>query len=193
MAWHNKFPLSLTAVTLAATTLVAGCNVGKTDTVTAAGTTTSTSGTTTSTAGGKGCTGSFIGNIEPPSHEVRIENRNRQLIESGVGITGNDAIDNVATTGGGVDGGIYLEGAFRFQTDANCNVINSEGSQIFGIPITIEGKVNADRTFNMFSPQAGPFVGSVDANNHVTGQQQEGGKEWVHGVLNGTFVANGKI
>lgn len=191
MAWHNTFPLSLTAVTLAAATLVAGCNVGKTDTVAAAGTT-ATGGTTT-TGTGKGCTGSYIGNIEPPSHEVRIANRNRQLGDVGYVLTGNDAIDNPATGGGGVDGGIYLEGAFRFQTDANCNVISSEGSQIFGIPITIEGKVNADRTFNMFSPQAGPFVGSVDGNNHVTGQQQEGGKEWVHGVLNGTFVANGKI
>jgi hypothetical protein len=187
MAWLNKFPLALTAV--AAATLMAGCNVGKTDTVAA----TTGGTTTTSTGSGKGCTGSYIGNIEPPDHETRIANRNRQLIESGVGITGNDAIDNVATTGGGVDGGIYLEGAFRFETDAGCNVINSAGSQIFGIPIDIVGKVNADRTFNMFSPQAGPFVGSVDGNNHVTGQQQEGGKEWVHGVLNGTFVANGKI
>jgi hypothetical protein len=191
MAWHNTFPLSLTAVTLAAATLVAGCNVGKTDTVAAAGTT-ATGGTTT-TGTGKGCTGSYIGNIEPPSHEVRIANRNRQLADVGYVLTGNDAIDNPATGGGGVDGGIYLEGAFRFETDANCNVINSAGSQIFGIPIDIVGKVNADRTFNMFSPQAGPFVGSVDGNNHVTGQQQEGGKEWVHGVLNGTFVANGKI
>ena len=190
MAWLNKFPLALTAI--ATTALLAGCNVGKTDTVTT--TTTGTTTTTTTVSGSsKGCTGSYIGNIEPPSHEVRIENRNRELMNNGAGVTGNDAIDNVATTGGGVDGGIYLEGAFRFETDANCNVINSAGSQIFGIPIDIVGTVNADRTFNMFSPQAGPFVGSVDANNHITGQQQEGGKEWVHGVLNGTFVANGKI
>ena len=189
MAWHNKFPIALTAVATAA--LLAGCNVGKTDTVT----TTTTGGATTATtsSSGKGCTGSYIGNIEPPSHEVRIANRNRQLADVGYQLTGNDAVDNPATGGGGVDGGIYLEGAFRFETDAGCNVINSAGSQIFGIPIDIVGKVNADRTFNMFSPQAGPFVGSVDANNHVTGQQQEGGKEWVHGVLNGTFVANGKI
>lgn len=191
MAWHNKFPLSLKAVTLAAATLVVGCNVGKTDTVAANGTT-STGGTTT-TGIGKGCTGSYIGNIEPPTHEVRIENRNRELANNGIALTGDDAIDNPKTTGGGVDGGMYLVGSFRFETDANCNVTNSAGSEIFGIPITIEGKVNADRTFNMFSPQAGPFVGSVDANNHVTGQQQEGGKEWVHGVLNGTFVENGKI
>lgn len=187
MAWLKKFPLALTAIATA--TLLTGCNVGKTDTVatTATGTTATTAGT------GKGCTGSYIGSIEPPSHEVRIENRNRELANNGIALTGNDAIDNPKTTGGGVDGGIYLEGAFRFETDANCNVINSAGSQIFGIPIDIVGTVNADRTFNMFSPQAGPFVGSVDANNHITGQQQEGGKEWVHGVLNGTFVANGKI
>jgi hypothetical protein len=185
MAWHNSFPLSLTAVTLATAALVAGCNVGKTDTVTTTG------GGTTPT--GKGCTGSYIGNIEPPTHEVRIANRNRQLTETGFAITGDDAVDNRNTGGGGVDGGIYLEGAFRFETDANCTVIKSDGSNVFGFPITITGKVNADRTFNMHTPEAGPFIGSVDANNHITGQQQEGGKEWVHGVLNGTFVANGKI
>lgn len=188
MAWHNKFPLALTAVATAA--LLAGCNVGKTDTVTA---TTTGGTTTTTTASGKGCTGSYIGNIEPPSHEVRIANRNRQLTETGFAITGNDAVDNVNTTGGGVDGGIYLEGAFRFETDASCTVIKSDGSNVFGFTITVTGKVNADRTFNMYTPEAGPFIGSVDANNHVTGQQQEGGKEWVHGVLNGTFTPNGKI
>ncbi|MEY4911018.1 MAG: hypothetical protein RL761_681, partial [Pseudomonadota bacterium] len=52
MAWHNTFPLGLTAVTLAAATLVAGCNVGKTDTVTAL------TGGTTTTSTARTCMGS---------------------------------------------------------------------------------------------------------------------------------------
>ena len=150
-------------------------------------------GTTPPTSSGSGtCEGSYAGSIDPPSREVRIANRNRQLIESGVGVTGNDAVDNAATGGGGEDGGIYLFGAFAFQTDANCNVVKSSGN-IFGVPTTASGKVNADKSFNLTAPEAGPLVGRVDANNHITGEQQEFGKEWVHGVLNGTFVPKGKI
>lgn len=193
MAWHKlnsgeapKFPLALAAIVMAVAAL-SGCNVGKTDTV--AGTTT----TTTTSNGARTCTGSYIGSIDPPSHEVRIANRNRQLTETGFPITGNDAVDNANTTGGGVDGGIYLTGGFAFETDVNCNVIKNNGSNVFGIPITITGTVNKDLTFNMYDPEAGPFVGSVDANNVITGQQQEGGKEWVHGVLNGKFTPNGKV
>lgn len=188
MAWLNtlneglfdKLPL---AVTVATAALVSGCNVGKSDTV----------ATTTTSSGTRTCTGAYTGSIDPPSHEVRIANRNRQLTETGFAITGNDAVDNANTTGGGVDGGIYLTGGFSFETDTGCNVIKNNGSNVFGIPITVTGKVNADLTFNMRTPEAGPFIGSVDGNNVITGQQQEGGKEWVHGVLNGKFTPNGKI
>jgi hypothetical protein len=149
-------------------------------------------GTTTTTTGKGTCEGSYSGSIDPPSHEVRIANRNRQLADIGYTLTGNDAVDNAATGGGGEDGGIYLFGGFAFQTDANCVVVKSSGN-IFGVPTTATGKVNADKSFNLSAPEAGPLVGTVDANNHITGQQQEFGKEWVHGVLNGTFVSKGKI
>lgn len=150
-------------------------------------------GTTTTTTSGSGtCQGSYVGSIDPPPHDVRIANRNRQLASIGYVLTGNDAIDNAATGGGGDDGGIYLTGGFAFETDAGCNVIKSNGN-IFGIPTTIDGKVNADKTFNMFMSNTGPTVGSVDANNHITGEQQEAGKEWVHGDLNGTFTPGGHI
>ena len=193
MAWHKRnngeattVPLTLAAVVMAVAAL-SGCNVGKTDTV--AGTTT----TTTTTNGARTCMGSYSGSIVPPSHEVRIANRNRQLASVGYQLTGNDAIDNPATGGGGVDGGIYLEGGFNFETDVNCNVIKNNGSNVFGIPITITGTVNKDLTFNLYDPEAGPFIGAVDTNNVISGQQQEGGKEWVHGVLVGTFTPNGKV
>jgi hypothetical protein len=149
--------------------------------------------TTTTTSSGSGtCQGSYAGSIDPPTHEVRIANRNRQLASIGYALTGNDAVDNAATGGGGEDGGIYLFGAFAFETDANCNVIKSRGN-IFGVPTTASGKVNADKSFSLFAPEAGPLVGAVDGNNHITGQQQEFGKEWVHGVLNGTFTPGGHI
>ena len=150
-------------------------------------------GTTTTTTSGSGtCEGSYIGGIDAPTHEVRIANRNRQLADIGYTLTGNDAVDNAATGGGGVDGGIYLTGSFAFETDVNCNVTKSRGD-IFGIPITILGTVNKDKTFNLFSPEGGPVVGSVDASGNVAGQYQEAGKEWVHGVLNGKYVSKGKI
>jgi hypothetical protein len=150
-------------------------------------------GTTTTTTSGSGtCEGSYVGSIDPPTHEVRIANRNRQLASIGYTLTGNDAVDNAATGGGGDDGGIYLTGAFAFQTDASCTVVKSDGN-IFGIPTTIDGKVNADKSFSMFMSNTGPTVGTVDSSNHVSGEQQEAGKEWVHGVLNGTFVSKGKI
>lgn len=119
------------------------------------------------------CQGLYNGTIDPPAYEVRVANRDRQLAEGG-------------PLGGGVDGGIYLEGSFAFQTDANCKVIR-DGSFVFGFPLDLNGTVKSDFTFNMFSNNAGPFVGKVDANNVVSGQQQEAGKEWVHGVLNGKF------
>lgn len=151
------------------------------------------SGSTTTTSSGAGtCEGSYAGSIDPPSHEVRIANRNRQLASIGYVLTGNDAVDNAATGGGGEDGGIYLFGAFAFETDANCNVVKSNGN-IFGVPTTASGKVNADKSFSLTAPEAGPLVGSVDASGHVSGEQQEFGKEWVHGVLNGKYVSKGKI
>lgn len=195
MAWHttkfigNAYNASARALTLATLTsaiILTGCNVGKSDTVEADGTTTTTSTVRT-------CMGIYTGRIEAPTHEVRIANRNRQLASIGYKLTGNDAIDNKATGGGGVDGGIYLLGAFEFETDVNCNVIKNKGSNIFGIPITISGKVNPDLTFNLYAPQSGPVVGKVDANNVISGQAQEGGKTWVHGVMVGTFTPNGKF
>ena len=181
----GKLPLTLTSVTVVA--LLGGCNVGKTDTVP----TTSTSTTTTTTSNSaSGCTGSYVGAIVPPPHEVRIANRNRQLTETGFPITGNDAIDNANTTGGGVDGGMYLEGSFAWETDASCRVIKGS-AVIFGYDFPIDGTVNPDKTFTL--NYFGPIIGKVDANNVITGVLQEGGKTWVYGELNGKFTPNGKI
>lgn len=185
--FEGKRALLLSAALLAAL-VASGCNVGKTDAV---ATTTSGTTTTTTTGTGKGCTGSYVGGANPPSHEVRIETRNRALAAKGIALTGNDAIDNAATGGGGVDGGMYLEGTFAFQTDANCNVIAGD-FVIFGYPFGISGTVNKDRTFNL--SYLGPIVGQVNPDNSITGELQHGGgEEYIHGVLWGTFTPNGKI
>jgi hypothetical protein len=176
MAWHNKFPLSLTALALTSAALVAGCNVGKTDVVT---TTTSGGTTTTTSSGARTCKGAYVGAVNPPEQSVRLANRDRQLAEGG-------------PLGGGVDGGIYLEGVFAWETDANCNVI-AGSAVIFGFDLPISGAVNKDLTFDI-NHIGGPISGSVDGNNHITGKLMEGGgREWVHGVLNGTFTPNGHI
>jgi hypothetical protein len=153
------------------------------------------SGTTTTTTTTKAgsCQGSYIGSIDAPNHEIRIAQRNRQLASIGYVLTGNDAVDNAATGGGGEDGGIYLLGSFAFETDANCNIIKSNGN-IFGIPTTLSGKVTSAFVFEgMSMTDTGPTVGTVDANGVIKGQQQEFGKEWVYGEMNGKFTAGGKI
>lgn len=140
---------------------------------------------------GKGCTGSYIGGFSPPAKEIRIAMRNESLTRRGIPITGDDAVDNAATGGGGVDGGIYMEGTFAFETDANCNVIKG-GSVIFGYPFGVSGQVNQDRTFTL--SYLGPIVGQINPDNSISGQfQHGGGEEYIYGDLYGTFTPNGKI
>lgn len=181
----------LLSATLLMALIASGCNVGKTDT-TAATTNGAATTTTTTTTNGKGCTGSYVGGANPPSHEVRVATRDRSLIAKGIDISKmTEAEKNAATGGGGVDGGMYLEGTFAFQTDANCNVIAGD-FVIFGYPFPISGTVNQDRTFTL--SYLGPIVGQVNADNSITGELQHGGgEEYIHGVLWGTFTPNGKI
>lgn len=138
-----------------------------------------------------GCTGSYIGGFTPPAKEIRIAMRNESLTRRGIPITGDDAVDNANTGGGGVDGGIYMEGTFAFETDANCNVIKG-GSVIFGYPFGVTGQVNQDRTFTL--SYLGPIVGQINPDNSISGQfQHGGGEEYIYGDLYGTFTPNGKI
>jgi hypothetical protein len=157
-------------------------------------TTSSTSTTSTEPPGvgaDSGCRGSYVGNIVPPPYEVRIANRNRQLIKTGFPITGNDAIDNKNTGGGGVDGGMYLEGNFAWETDKDCNVIKG-GVVIFGYDFPMFGAVNKNRSFEL-GFEAGPVIGFVNGENQVAGQVQDGGETWIYGQLEGKFTPRGKI
>jgi hypothetical protein len=171
------------AAALLAALVASGCNAGKTDTVTPGPAPIIT---------GKGCTGSYVGGANPPSQDVRRAVRDQSLRAKGLNPDQmTEAERNAATGGGGVDGGMYLEGTFAFQTDANCNVIAGD-FVIFGYPFGISGTVNQDRTFTL--SYLGPIVGQVNSDNSITGQLQHGGgEEYIHGVLWGTFTPNGKI
>lgn len=188
MAWSNTLNRSLTGKLLklsalaVATVVIAACGAGKTDTVTP----------DPLVGNAKGCTGSYVGGANPPSQDVRRAVRDRSLIAKGIDITGlTEEQKNALTGGGGLDGGMYLEGTFAFETDANCNVVKGD-FVIFGYPFGISGTVNKDRTFTL--SYLGPIVGQVNADNSITGELQHGGgEEYIHGVLWGTFKPNGKI
>ena len=77
---------------------------------------------------------SYVGTYDMPSHEERIRIRNMSLVANGKPVTGNDAIDNEAAGGGGVDGGIYMTGSYAFETDANCNVVKGTTCLLYTSP-----------------------------------------------------------
>jgi hypothetical protein len=101
MAWHNKFPLALTSLLLASAALMAGCNVGKTDTVATTGSTT----TTTATSNNGTYSGAFTSpvkllcidapGLDPAGHG---ECGQRYTLEGSVSLT----VNGTAITGGNV-------------------------------------------------------------------------------------------
>lgn len=198
MAWLNKLNSNgagkrslLLSAALFAALVASGCNVGKTDTVT----TTTAGGTTTATK--SGCMGSYVGGYSMPDKERRISNRNRSLNDRGIGVTGNDDIDNANAGGGPPDGGIWMAGSFQFETDGNCNVIAGQTMIFYAYEYGISGTVNKDGTFNLtWSGQgsSGQMVGGVDANNNIYGDFFHPAPDsYVNGVLSGTFTKNGKL
>lgn len=158
-------PLTLTAVVLAAAALLSACNAGKSDTV-------------EPIVGSTECAGTYSGRIDPPPQNIRIANRDRQIAEGGI-------------LGGGVDGGIYLEGAFGWQTDANCNII--AGNMILhGGYTNVTGNVKAVGTSNI-NHDGGP-VEVIRNGTAISGKVMEGGgREWVYGDLVGVFTPGGKL
>lgn len=196
----GKLPLTLSAITAAA--LISGCNVGKSAEIPGAATTstgavTTTTGTTTTGSATAGCTGSYVGNYGPPSHEERIRLRNLSLNGRGVGVTGNDDIDNANAGGGSPDGGIWMGGSYAFETDANCNVVNGRTLIFYTYEYGIGGTVNKDGTFKLtWSGQGsqGDIVGKIEANNTISGKFYHPAPDnFVYGDLSGTFTPNGKI
>lgn len=138
--------------------------------------------------------GKYTGRIDAPSHEERIRLRNLALEHQGKPVTGNDAVDNAATGGGGVDGGIYIEGAFGFEVDANNQLVKGKGEVVvfgYSFPIT-GGVINPDGTFSFAAaqlPLSGKIVGTA-IEGKATGVA---GEEWVYGNIVGVYERGGKL
>ncbi|MEO6293893.1 MAG: hypothetical protein ABIO88_14865 [Burkholderiaceae bacterium] len=199
MAWQNKFSagfsgrLSGTLSALAlATAVLTGCNVGKSDTVATTNADGTTTTTTTVSSGAKSCAGSYVGNYGPPSHEERIRLRNLSLANRGIGVTGNDDIDNANAGGGSPDGGIWMGGSYQFETDGNCNVTSGSTMIFYTYEYGIGGTVNKDGTFKLiWSGQGsqGDIVGRIEANNTITGKFYHPAPDnFVYGDMSGTFT-----
>ena len=153
--------------------------------------------TTTTTGSAKTCMGSYVGNYSPPDHAERIEARNRSLTGRGIAVTGNDAIDNGKAGGGDPDGGIWMAGAYAFETDASCNIIKGKTQVFYTYEYDITGTVVKGAVSNLtWSGQgsSGQIELEVDAKNAISGSFRHPAPDtYVRGVLSGTFTPNGKI
>jgi hypothetical protein len=137
--------------------------------------------------------GKVSGRIEPPNHAERIRLRTQALTEQGKPITGDDAVDNAATGGGGVDGGVYLDGAYEFEVDQANNVKAGWGRVIVhGYTFSITGgAIRADGSFDLGVQHGLPFSGKIGSNNIVTGKVTGLGHESYHyGNVTGNFEPN---
>ncbi len=137
--------------------------------------------------------GHYQGQIDPPPREIRLANRDKRLIEQGYTPTGTDA-DNALTGGGGLDGGIYLAGAFQFDVDSNYNITSGEFIiHGYSFPVS-SGKMNKDGSFTIDAsqlPVRGRWNGTsfdYTANELGGSKAVEPGREWVYGDMVGTFT-----
>jgi hypothetical protein len=141
--------------------------------------------------------GSYIGGYSMPEQSVRRENRNRSLTDRGIAVTGNEDIDNANAGGGPPDGGIWMSGGFRFETDGNCTIIKSEVTIFAYTGYFVNGTVQKDGKFNLVwsgNGSQGEMIGSIDSNKNMSGKFNHPAPDtYVHGVISGTFTPNGKI
>lgn len=183
--WWGKHwvKVAIAAIAVVAVFMLAGCSYGRSDTVP----------TQTVLA----CQGSYIGNYDPPSHEERIRLRNLSLTGRGMAITGDDAVDNKNAGGGDPDGGIWMGGSFKFETDAACNIIKSQTLIFYSYEYSINGQVASDGSFKLvWSGQgsAGEMFGKVNADSSISGEFHHPAPDnFVYGVLNGRFTPMGTI
>lgn len=149
------------------------------------------SGTSAPAPVAQSCEGTYVASVDmPPTQAERLAARNQALTIAGFPITGNDSIDNHALGGGDPDGGIYLSGSIAWTTGPLVGTqcpITGGSANIFGHPFALSGGINNAPEFG-FGYEGGPVTGSV-VNGKITGKLMEGGgREFVYGVLNGTFT-----
>jgi hypothetical protein len=140
---------------------------------------------------GRTLAGTCTGRIDKPPFERRIANRDELLERKGINTSGmTEAQKNAATKGGGVDGGVYLDGAFAFQTNEAGNIIAGE-IIVHGTRFKASGTFKADGSFAGSAHCS--FSGKVSGTS-VTGEILGGlGEEYHNGFLVGTFTAGGKL
>lgn len=121
------------------------------------------------------CAGKYQGRIDMPEQSVRLAAKARALAMG----------EN--KTGGGVDGGYYLDGAFAFQVDAACNAY-AGAFIVHGTRFAVRGgTIKPDGSF-AFTASGLPVAGQV-TNKAITGRAMEPGREtWVYGNLVGEVV-----
>jgi hypothetical protein len=111
------------------------------------------------------------GRVDPPPQDIRIANREKQL-------AAGDPL------GGGLDGGIYLAGAFAFDVDADGTMTGE--FVLHGNQSQIRGYCAPNGNF-AGSHEGGSFQGSI-VESGVSGTVHEGGgREWVYGDMAGEY------
>jgi hypothetical protein len=154
-------------------------------------------GSTTTTTSAKSCTGSYVGTYDMPDHAERIRVRNLSLAGRGIAVTGNDAVDNANAGGGGPDGGIYMQGSYAFETDANCKIVKGTTMVFYVYQYDVKGTTVKSGTSSLtWSGQGsqGDMKITVDANNAIGGKFYHPAPDsFVYGVISGKFTPNGKI
>ena len=130
--------------------------------------------------GASGTTAASIkGVVNPPSQAERIAMRDRNRA-------------NGDRDGGGLDGGIYMQGAFELKTDAN-GIVTSSNVIIHGTSgFTAVGRVTRSGTSILNLKESGIHdVGLLELivnNGKVSGKMRHGGgKEWIYGDVVGTY------
>ena len=120
------------------------------------------------------------GVVNPPSQAERIAMRDRNRA-------------NGDGDGGGLDGGIYMQGAFELKTDAN-GVVTSSNIIIHGTSnFTAVGRVTNDGSKSILNLKQDGIhdVGTLELivkNNSVYGKMHHGGgKEWIYGDAVGSY------
>lgn len=111
------------------------------------------------------------GRVDPPAQDVRIANREKQL-------AAGDPL------GGGVDGGIYLAGAFAFDVDSAGRMVGE--FILHGNQSKITGTLRPDGQFDG-GHEGGPFKGVVTEAGVLGSVHEGGGREWVYGDMVGEY------
>lgn len=123
------------------------------------------------------------GTFTMPEHDQRIASRNAYLVQSGMGITGDDAIDNAHSGGGPPDGGQWLSGNFHFEIDAaGQNTSASWISAFGGEHYPVMGGLYGNGEIHMGSSGLGVDISGLLKNGTVTGYVAAGGERITYGA-----------